>query len=263
MKNKISTLLTLVCLFTFFATTAQNDKIWSISTKSEKAKMSFSQALERLWNSDLEAYQKKLDESLAEDPNFFMAHANSAFVQFPMDKDKSQKMLDKALALPQDNLTPPEKIVRKALVNLKENNMDGIKANIDEMVNAFPDNLQSYQFAMGLSRNVVNDHEMGFKYAQKAIEINPDNGPAWNQLGYYYMDQDKMDKAEEAFNNYLRLNPNEANAHDSYGDFCMKQGKYDEARTHYEKAVDMGMTASRERAEKARAMAQSGTGDQD
>lgn len=35
----------------------------------------------------------------------------------------------------------------------------------------------------------------------------------------------------------------------------MKEGKYDEAVLHYEKAVSMGMQASRERVEKARNLA--------
>ncbi|HLO60813.1 MAG: tetratricopeptide repeat protein [Chloroflexota bacterium] len=262
MKDRLKTLLLLAIMAISISASAQNDKVWPLSTKSEEAKASFKQAVDRLWNARIDQYREKIAEAVKADPDFFLAHANIALVEFNDDKSKSSENLKKALEISQDNLTGPEKIVRQVLVNLNDNKLDVIKANLDEMVSTYPDAIQSYEFAMGISRNILNDSIAAFNYALKAVEKNPDHGPAWNQLGYYYMSHGDMAKAKDAFNNYLRCSPNEANAHDSFGDFCMKEGKYDEARMHYEQAVSMGMTASRERAEKARTLAQ-GSGEPD
>lgn len=266
MKSKLTSLLLVVTVLSFFSAFGQSEKatdvLWPLSTTSQEAKLSFAQALDRLWNARIDEYHKKMDETLKADPNFFLAHANAAIVQYTEDKDKAMPLIDKALALPQDKLTPPEKSVRKVLADIKDNKTDNIKSTLDEIISAYPDVNQSYQFAIGLSRFVINDKDLSASYAKMAVNKFPNDAPAWNQLGYHYMDKDQMDKAEEAFNNYLRLRPNEANAHDSYGDFCMKKGNYEEARKHYEEAVDMGMASSRERAEKARVMAQGGGGDE-
>ncbi len=280
MKNIITILVVLVLIFNYTTSSAQNNqvnndkKFWPMSTNSAEARESFTQALDYLWNARHEEYKGKLEQALNEDPVFFLAYANAAIFKYINEQNKSNEMgrssevaksrekgelsnkLDKALGLPQDKLTAPEKIMREVLVNIKENNTNKFRENIDQMVNQHPDIIQSYEFAKAMSRFILNDPELAHKYVQTTVEKFPNHGPAWNDLGYYHMEKGNMDKAEEAFNQYLKVSPNEANAHDSYGEFCMKKGKYDEARMHYEKAVEMGMTASRENAEKAREMAQ-------
>jgi len=302
MKSKITSLILMVIMFTFFTAAGQDDKatmkndntvdktvktpqqndkaidqnnqaigqnddanklMWPVSSTNEQAKKTFNEALQSLWNARFPEYEQKIEQTIKEDPNFFLAHANRALVIYPGDKEKGHELLHKVLELPQNKLTGPEKKVRMVISNLNEKKTDDIKANLKDIISSYPDILQSYEFAMGVSRFVLDDPKLGAEYAKQAVEKFPNHGPAWNQLGYYYMDQNQLDMAEQAFNNYLRLNPNEANAHDSYADFCMKKGNYDEARRHYETAVQMGMTASRERAEKARAMAQGGAGEEE
>lgn len=257
MKRKATTLLMLALFTISISASAHSDKEWPLSTKSEEAKQSFKKALDYLWNARVPEYQAKLQEALKADPNFFLARANEALMTYG-EKEGDKEKIKEVIAMPQDNLTTPEKLVRKVLVNINEDKMDAAKANLDEIITTYPEAIQSYEFAMGVSRIISEDREAYMSYAQKAVDKFPDHGPAWNQVGYSHLDKGNMEKAKEAFSNYLRLNPDEANAHDSYGDYCMAVNNYDEAQKHYEKAVSMGMTASRERAEKARSLAQAG-----
>jgi tetratricopeptide (TPR) repeat protein len=217
-----------------------------------------------------------------------MAHANRALVAASNPKnEKAGTYISSALLLPQDNLTQAEKIIRRMLVQIQTNrktlskndmssssSVDGnsatastiktdkskmkatsLKPLCDELINAYPNNTGAYEVAIAACRFVDDNPDQAFAYTEKLIDINPTYAPAWNTLGYHWMEKGNMDKAAEAFKNYMRLAPDEANAHDSMGDYLMKANRFEEAANHYDKAVSLGMTGSRERAEKARNMA--------
>ncbi|NBC08846.1 MAG: hypothetical protein GVY26_16770 [Bacteroidetes bacterium] len=63
----------------------------------------------------------------------------------------------------------------------------------------------------------------------------------------------EMGKAKAAFEKYLELAPDEANAYDSMGEYYMVAKDYAKSAEHYDRAVELGMEDSKERAEKARA----------
>lgn len=242
------------------AALAHSDKELPLSTNSKAAKTAYHQAVDRQWNARADQYNEKINEAITADPEFFMAHADRALFFFssekPENQEKGSKLLESTLALPQDNLTDAEKIVRNILVALRDNDKDDVKQLCEKLIKTYPDAVEAYGIAAGVTQFGIKDKDAGIAYIQQITEKFPDFGPAWNQLGYHYMDINEMDKAEMAFNNYLRLNPNEANAHDSMGDFCVKKGDYNQAVKHFDQAIAMGMDASKERADKARALAQ-------
>lgn len=259
MKTKLS-LLMLAAMLISSAALAHSDKELPLSTKSKAAKTAYHQAVDRLWNAHPDQYNEKINEAITADPEFFMAHADRALFLSGSEKtenqEKASKLIESTLALPQDNLTDAEKIVRNILVALRDKDNDVVKQHCDELIKTYPESVEAYGIAAGVTQFGIKDKDAGIVYLKQITEKFPDFGPAWNQLGYHYMDKNEMDKAEMAFNNYLRLNPNEANAHDSMGDFCVKKGDYNEAVKHFDQAIAMGMDASKERAEKARALAQ-------
>lgn len=272
MKNtsKLISLIAIVWfgLATINASAGEKDRYLPMSTKSEAAKISCHEAFDRIANADIEGFNTKIEASLRADPQCFMAHANRALVTASNPKnEKAGTFISSALLLPQDNLTPAEKIIRRMLVQIQTNrktlsitDKNNIKATslkplCDELVNAYPNNTGAYEVAIAVCRFIDDNPDQAFVYTEKLIDINPTYAPAWNTLGYHWMEKGNMDKAAEAFNNYMRLAPNEANAHDSMGDYLMKANRFDEAANHYDKAVSLGMTGSRERAEKARNMA--------
>jgi tetratricopeptide (TPR) repeat protein len=247
---------------------SQPNQFLPVSSTSQTAIKSYHDAIKRVDHADVKAYHDKLNQAVKEDPNFFMAQAHLAFssVIDARNKennkaDKSKQSIETALAIPQQSLTPAEQIIREMLVSLKDNKTQEIKPLCDELVQQYPENVEAHMLATDISRFILDDNELAFSYCEKLLKVNPNVGTAWNLVGYYHIDKGNLQQAKAAFDNYIRLNPEEANAHDSMGDYYLAVKQYDQAAMHFEKAVAMGMDVSRERAEKARAMAQSGAGE--
>jgi len=81
----------------------------------------------------------------------------------------------------------------------------------------------------------------------KAVTINPDFAPAYNQLGYTQRFLGDYVASENAFKKYTTLIPDDPNPYDSYAELLLKLGRFDESIAMYRKAlaVDKNFTASR------------------
>lgn len=271
--NKLVALSALLLIGTasLSAYTGEKERHLPMSGKSEAAKLSYYDAIDRIANADMVGYNTKIEAALKADPQCFMAHANRSLVAASNTKnEKADTFISATLLLPQDNLTSAEKIIRKMLVQIQTDrktpgnasvnsrgnkNSTSLKPLCDELITAYPNNIEAYETAFAVCRFIDDNPDNAVAYTERLIKIDPDYAPAYNTLGYYWMEKGNMEKAGEAFSNYMRLAPDEANPHDSMGDFLMKSGRFDEAANHYDKAVLLGMDGSRERAEKARNMA--------
>lgn len=233
-----------------------DDKHLPLSTKSDAAKTAFYEAIDRLNNADQVNYEIKIQEAIESDPQFFMAHAIHGMVNISDTSAANPKeFIDKALALPQDQLTPAEKTIRQMLVKLEEDKIEELRPLLEELVMANSNAPLAYDIAIDVSRFFLDDQEQAMEYVQKLIEVAPEHASAYNIKGYFHLDMNEMDKAKEAFDKYLSLAPFEANAHDSMGDYYMAAGDFDKSAEHFNKAFAMGMPASKEKADKATAMA--------
>ncbi|WP_264197033.1 tetratricopeptide repeat protein [Microseira wollei] len=65
---------------------------------------------------------------------------------------------------------------------------------------------------------------------RKAIELNPKDADAYNNLGSAPREQNKLDEAIAALRKAIELNPNKANAYNNLGTALAQQGKLHEAR---------------------------------
>ena len=77
-------------------------------------------------------------------------------------------------------------------------------------------------------------------------------GGPFNLLGYWYMDENNMEKALDCFNMYVLLAPDVANAYDSRGDYYAKVGDLAAAKENYSKAIELSaiLTSSQEKLDK-------------
>lgn len=73
--------------------------------------------------------------------------------------------------------------------------------------------------------------------ARRATELAPDEGAAWNLLGYAAVGLDDHAEAVKAFRQYAVVAPREPNAHDSLGDALLADGQLDEAEAAYRAAL--------------------------
>jgi len=74
---------------------------------------------------------------------------------------------------------------------------------------------------------------------QEMIRQFPDQGFAYNNLGYLYMNYKKdMRMAKQSFEKYIALYPGGCNAYDSMGEYYLNNDDYTNARKYYEMALE-------------------------
>ncbi|WP_460219444.1 tetratricopeptide repeat protein [Psychroserpens sp. MEBiC05023] len=80
---------------------------------------------------------------------------------------------------------------------------------------------------------------LAIKAGKKAIEIDSNYGSGYNILGYAYINNKELDKASEAFDNFIRCEPENGNAYDSKADLMLQLKNYHEALKLKQKAYEL------------------------
>ena len=73
----------------------------------------------------------------------------------------------------------------------------------------------------------------------KAIKLNPQLTPAYNNRGNVYKDMRQCDRAIQDYNKAIKLNPNLAAAYSNRGVVYSREGKYDCAFQDYDRAIEL------------------------
>ncbi len=152
-----------------------------------------------------------------------------------------------------------------AIGDMRENWEKAIKLNPD-LVSARERLFSYFSEAPGIAGG---DKEKAFKLAQEVLTLKPASGHMLlaryyqkmeeqkeaeyemmqavkldslninliNQIGYFYLSQDKPQKALTWMNKYVRLDPDNPNAWDSRGDCFVKMAKFDSALVMYDNAL--------------------------
>ena len=85
----------------------------------------------------------------------------------------------------------------------------------------------------------IDSAEIQISILEKSFENDKSLGNIYNSLGYYYLGEDKIEKAIEAFEKQVEINPESANSHDSLGDGYKAAGRRDDAIAQYKKALEI------------------------
>jgi tetratricopeptide (TPR) repeat protein len=109
---------------------------------------------------------------------------------------------------------------------------------------------QGYQQAAfySLQNNVSLD--LGEKWIDKSIQMN-ENVNNRNLLGYIYMAQNKMDKAQKVFEENISKYPDNWNIYDSMAEFYVKIGDKVKGKEFYKKALEMAPENQKQRIREA------------
>ncbi len=225
-----------------------------VSTTSEKARTVYYKAMEAAHSSDIPTFQEQIKAATEEDPAFFMAWFQRVLSSYFFGQPEAAKELTtSALNVATDNLNAAELALRQVLAIMQEDPAGDVSGPLRELAAAYGDNPQTYEIGTLLAW-IQGDKDAALANAKKLTELRPDFGTAFNMLGYSHMALQQMDEAQEAFEAYLRLSPDDANAYDSMGEYYMNVKDFEKSAEYYQKAADMGMASSKERAEKARSM---------
>jgi tetratricopeptide (TPR) repeat protein len=194
----------------------------------------------------LETFKQALDQ----DPDFFMANYQLAFYYLlNRAPDDFDEYADAAINC-KTKLSDAEKLLKDALVKLKQGHTDVIEAG-KKLVEMYPNDPNSYNNLVYF-QSLAGDSTGMVETLKKAIIIATDPAPFYNQLGYAYLTLKQSDQAEEAFDKYIKLEPKNPNVYDSKGDYFMYIKKYDKAYESYMKAYHMDTSFSHDKAEMAK-----------
>ena len=80
---------------------------------------------------------------------------------------------------------------------------------------------------------------LAIKAGKRSVQLDKNYGSGYNILGYAYINNSELDKAEGAFDNFIRCEPENGNPYDSKADLMLQLGKYKEALALKQKAYEL------------------------
>jgi tetratricopeptide (TPR) repeat protein len=89
--------------------------------------------------------------------------------------------------------------------------------------------------------------ELAIAEYKKVLELDSQNGAAYNSMGYIFLEKKDYAAAKLNFRKYTEVAPDDPNAYDSFGDYYAELKKIDEAMTLYQKALEIDSTFSTSR----------------
>ena len=84
-----------------------------------------------------------------------------------------------------------------------------------------------------------DDPDQAIEKLNKALEIDPHYGEAFNSLGLYYRYKGDFEKALELFKKYASVSPDQANPIDCLANLYFREGKVDEAVAKFKEALSV------------------------
>lgn len=189
-----------------------------------------------------------LQMAVKQDPDFFMAY----FWLYFINRKSDNNVLDDAFKV-DAQLSDGELEIQQGLKYLVSGQDEKAVEHLRAATEMYPSDPHVHKILYILQFHHLHNTEDAIASMKRAIEEVPDYDLVYNQLGYAYMDEEEYDKAEEAFDTYIRLSPDIANPYDSKGDFYMSLKEYQKAYDSYMKAysIDPGFTVSKKKSEKA------------
>ncbi|MBC6472924.1 MAG: tetratricopeptide repeat protein, partial [Hormoscilla sp. GM102CHS1] len=73
----------------------------------------------------------------------------------------------------------------------------------------------------------------------KAIEIEPDDHPAWYNRGYALLQLSRYDEAIASYDKAIEIKPDDYEAWNNLGNALYQLSRYDEAIASYDKAIEI------------------------
>ncbi|MFM7405084.1 MAG: tetratricopeptide repeat protein [Cuspidothrix sp.] len=103
----------------------------------------------------------------------------------------------------------------------------------------FAQNSVEQLFQQGTAAETVGNNSQAETIWRKVIQLEPNNGKAYNNLGNALRRQGKLPEALAAHQKALQLNPNDAEAYVGIGNVLNAQGKQEEALASHYKAIQL------------------------
>ena len=225
--------LTLCMLLLAPAALMAQDKM-PITTSSEEAREVFIEGRDQLEMLNIAKSTELLKRAVELDPEFAMAYLFLSFSEGG-GTGFAPEPLNKAIDF-SHKVSEGERQMIHLIKAMQAGNEKAGEIHREALLKLHPQD-ERIQLWSGYSLYFQEENRKALPHFKKAERLNEAFHPAYNILGYTYMNLGKTKKAERHFKAYLRILPDAANPHDSYAEFLRKEGRFDEAIEHYKKAI--------------------------
>ena len=142
------------------------------------------------------------------------------------------------------NATEDEASLINALAaSVADGTNDVFNKTVEELSAKYPDDsMLAFETIFATMASIGSDAVI--EKANALLARDPDMTPAYNMLGYAYMDKGDLDNAGNALQSQIRLASNMANPYDSMGDYYLAAGDNESALKYFEQSARMGLSAS-------------------
>lgn len=203
-----------------------------MTTASDEARAHFVRGLHALGHADFDRGRAHLDAALDADPNFALARMYRASTAPPTEREAHMQQAEARLADVSDG--------ERMMVEAYRANMDGDSdreiATLAAVAERYPDD-PFPAFIAGWRHYGAERYAEAEAAGRQALAADPAFAPAYNLLGYTYLNRGNHAAAETALLNYVRLAPDAANPYDSLGELYLNMDRYDEAADLFERAL--------------------------
>ncbi len=216
-------------------------RISDITTDSREAYSHYLNGLEYFYHSQSLKAEEEFDLALAEDSSIAMAYY---YLSFLKGQAEVNRMINLAIENI-DNTGVKEKMYIQSRHSFMEGNTTESLALLSALLKRFPDEKYA-AYLIAVYDYSQKKYMEAIDYLNRALEIDPNYAPAWNQISYCYSESGDLEKALEANQRYIELTPNQPNPYDSRGDIYVKFHEFDKAIESFEQAIaeDSSFSAS-------------------
>lgn len=224
---------------------SESQKWLPLSSNNETAIKVYHDALIRSGHNDEAAFKAKLDEAIKIDPKLYMALVCKAWI--------NREEIPSVLALPIENLTKAELLMRDALTELKNGTKNFLPIAMS-VTKEYENTIEAYFYADYMMFEGNDWNKVGF-FSKKMIELDPEFPIGYHWLGYSYLIGNNLKMAWQMFEKYAQLAPNEGKPYDALGEYYLNICEFEKAAHNFDKAVSLGRDNAKKNAEKSRMLA--------
>lgn len=159
------------------------------------------------------------------------------------DQRRARESYERALQVRADALDPLAGLIR---IDLAQNKPDSARTRVESRLAEAPNDPNLLLLA-GTTLGAAGDAKRAETMFRHALDVDPSNIEAYDQLGSLYLSQGRLDEAKRDYEDAAKREPKSPSgvaATTMVGIILGMQGKRDEARTQYEQALKVDPQAA-------------------
>jgi serine/threonine protein kinase/tetratricopeptide (TPR) repeat protein len=177
-------------------------------------------------------------KAVAIDPTFATAYLSLSWAyDFIFETRASREAMEKAMTYARKATEKERLYIEADYAGYIERDQEKTIRLLEQIISKYPKEKRAYLFLANTFG--YDDSDKAIEGLNKALEIDPHYGEAFNLLGMYYRYKGNFEKALELFKKYASVSPDQANPIDCLANLYFREGRFDEAIAKFKEALSV------------------------